>query len=209
MKTIAIKGSFRTELGKKNARQLRKAGNIPCVIYGKEENSHFYAHENSFLNLIYTHESHLVKLNIDGKEFKAVLKDIQFHTVTDKVIHVDFMEVLDNKPVIINIPIVITGDSVGIKAGGKLRIKRRSLKVKGYADDIPEYLTVDITDVKIHESIKVGDLSFDKLELLDPKISTVLTVAISRVALKTEEEEEAEEVAAEGAEEAETPAEEE
>jgi large subunit ribosomal protein L25 len=209
MKTIAIKGSFRTELGKKNARQLRKAGNIPCVIYGKEENSHFYAHENSFLNLIYTHESHLVKLNIDGKEFKAVLKDIQFHPVTDKVIHVDFMEVLDNKPVIINIPIVITGDSVGIKAGGKLRIKRRSLKVKGYADDIPEYLTVDITDVKIHESIKVGDLSFDKLELLDPKISTVLTVAISRVALKTEEEEEAEEVAAEGAEEAETPAEEE
>jgi len=209
MKTIAIKGSFRTELGKKNARQLRKAGNIPCVIYGKEENSHFYAHENSFLNLIYTHESHLVKLNIDGKEFKAVLKDIQFHPVTDKVIHVDFMEVFDNKPVIINIPIVITGDSVGIKAGGKLRIKRRSLKVKGYADDIPEYLTVDITDVKIHESIKVGDLSFDKLELLDPKISTVLTVAISRVALKAEEEEEAEEVAAEGAEEAETPAEEE
>ncbi len=208
MKTIAIKGSFRTELGKKNARQLRKAGNIPCVIYGKEENSHFYAHENSFLNLIYTHESHLVKLNIDGKEFKAVLKDIQFHPVTDKVIHVDFMEVFDNKPVIINIPIVITGDSVGIKAGGKLRIKRRSLKVKGYADDIPEYLTVDITDVKIHESIKVGDLSFDKLELLDPKISTVLTVAISRVALKAEEEEEAEEVAAEGAEEAETPAEE-
>ncbi len=208
MKTIDIKGSFRKELGKKSARQLRKAGNVPCVIYGKDENSHFYAHENSFLNLIYTHESHLVRLNIDGKEYKAVLKDTQFHPVTDKVIHVDFIEVLDNKPVIINIPVVITGESVGVKAGGKLRIKKRSLKVKGYTDDLPEYLTIDITDVKIHQSIKVEDLIYDKLELLDLKITTVLTVAISRVALKTEEEEAVEQIAAEGAEAAETPAEE-
>ena len=199
MKTIEIKGSFRTELGKKSSKELRKSGNVPCVIYGKEKNIHFFAHENSFKNLVYTPAAHLVKLNIDDKEYKAVLKDMQFHPVKDNILHADFIEIHDNKPVVINIPIKVSGDSVGVIAGGKLSIKRRTLKVKGLADDLPEALPINITDLKIHEGIKVGELSYDKIELLDPKKSMVLTIATSRVAQKTDEEVLAEAAAAEAA----------
>ena len=188
MKTVEIKGSFRTELGKKSSKQIRKTGNVPCVIYGKEKNIHFQAHENSFKSLVYTHEAHLVKLVIEDKEYRAVLKDMQFHPVKDNILHADFIEVFDDKPVVINIPINVTGDSVGVIAGGKLMIKRRTLKVKGLAIDLPEYLSVDITNLKIHESLKVSDLSYDKIELLDPKKSMVLTIATSRVAQKTDAE---------------------
>jgi large subunit ribosomal protein L25 len=188
MKTIEIKGSLRTELGKKSAKQIRKEGNVPCVIYGGEQNIHFHAHENSFRNLIYTPDAHIVNLNLDGKLYKVIMQDVQFHPVTDKVVHVDFIEVFDEKPVIIRIPVKITGESVGVKAGGKLRIKKRHLKVKGLTNDIPEHLPVDITNIKIHQSVKVGDLSYDKIELLDPKISTILSVATSRVLQKEEVE---------------------
>jgi large subunit ribosomal protein L25 len=140
MKTIEIKGLFRTELGKKSSKELRKTGNVPCVIYGKEKNIHFYAHENSFKNLVYTPEAHLVKLSIEDKEYKVVLKDMQFHPVKDNILHADFIEIFDDKPVVINIPIKVTGDSVGVIAGGKLSIKRRTLKVKGFAKDLPEAL---------------------------------------------------------------------
>jgi len=197
MKTIEIKGSFRTELGKKSSKQARKDGNVLCVIYGKEENIHFQAPELSFKNLVYTPDAHLVKLSIDNKEFNVVLKDMQFHPVLDKILHADFVEIFDDKPVVIGIPIKITGDSVGVIAGGKLSIKRRNLKVKGLPKDLPEHLTIDITELKIHEGIKVGELSFDKIELLDPKKSMVLTIATSRVAAKSEEE-----IAAEAATEA-------
>ena len=197
MKTIEIKGTFRTELGKKSSKEIRKTGNVPCVIYGKEKNIHFYAHENSFKNLVYTHEAHLVKLSIEDKEYKAVLKDMQFHPVKDNILHADFIEIHDNKPVVINIPVKVSGDSVGVIAGGKLSIKRRTLKVKGFANDLPEALPIDITNLKIHEGIKVGELSYDKIELLDPKKSMVLTIATSRVAQKTDEEVLAETAAAE------------
>jgi large subunit ribosomal protein L25 len=194
MKTIEIKGSFRTDLGKKSSKQIRKAGGVPCVIYGKEKNLHFHAPELSFKNLIYTPEAHLVKLVLDDQEINVVLKDIQYHPVSDKILHADFIEIFENKPVIMGVPIKITGDSVGVIAGGKLSIKRRSLKIKGLPKDLPEHLTIDITNLKIHEGVKVGELSFDKIELLDPKKSMVLTIATSRVASKTDAE-----VAAEGA----------
>ena len=169
---------------------------MPCVIYGKGANIHFEAHENSFKNLVYTHEAHLVKLDLDGDIFNAVLHDIQFHPVTDKIIHADFVQIFENKPIIIDIPVTVTGDAEGVKAGGKLIVKRRHLKVKGLANDLPEDLIIDVTELKIHHSIKVSDLTFDKIELLDPKITTVVSVATSRVALKTEEEEAAEAAAA-------------
>jgi large subunit ribosomal protein L25 len=199
MKTIEIKGTFRTELGKKSSKEIRKTLNVPCVIYGKEKNIHFYAHENSFKNLVYTPEAHLVKLLIEDKEYNAVLKDMQFHPVKDNILHADFVEIFDNKPVVISIPIKVTGDSVGVLAGGKLSIKRRRLKVKGLAKDLPEALPIDITELKIHEGVKVGELSYDKIELLDPKKSMVLSIATSRVAQKTDEEVLAETAAAEAA----------
>ena len=200
MKTIEIKGSYRTVLGKKSSKLIRKEGNVPCVIYGKEQNIHFQAHENSFKNLVYTPDAHIVHLNLDDKEYDVVLQDIQFHPVTDKITHVDFIEIHDKKPITINLPIKISGDSVGVKAGGKLRIKKRNLKVKGFAGDIPEFLPIDITNIKIHQSVKVGDLAFDKIELIDPKITTILSVATSRVVQKAEGEEGAAQPAAETAE---------
>jgi len=204
MKTIEIKASLRKDLGKKSSKRIRKDGNVPCVIYDKDQNIHFYAHELSFQKLIYTHEAHLVKLKIDGQDYNAILQDTQFHPVTDKLLHADFIKIIDGKPVVMRIPVKITGDSAGVKAGGKLISKKRRLKVKGLAEDLPEELTVDVTNLKINHSIKVGDLAFDKLELLDPKITTVVTVATSRVAVKAEGEEEAE---GEAAKEGETPAE--
>jgi large subunit ribosomal protein L25 len=196
MKTIEIKGTFRNELGKKSTKNLRKEGNVPCVIYGKEKNIHFFAHELSFKNLVFTHEAHLVKLNVEGQEFNAFLQDMQFHPVSDIILHADFVQIYDKKPIIMNIPVTVTGDADGVKAGGKLIIKRRHLKVKGFANDLPEELVVDVTNLKIAHSIKVGELAYDKIELIDPKITTVVTVATSRVALKTEEEEAAEAAAA-------------
>ncbi len=200
MKTIEIKGTFRKELGKKSSKQIRKAGNVPCVMYGKDINIHFQAHENSFKDLVYTAEAHLVKLIIDDKEYRAVLKDMQFHPVKDNILHADFMEIFDNKRVVISVPIKVSGDSAGVIAGGKLAIKKRTLKVKALAIDLPEFLPVDITNLNIHESVKVGDLSYEKIELLDPKKSMVLTIATSRVAQKTDAEIAAETAAAAAAE---------
>ncbi len=186
MKTLEIKGSFRTDLGKKSSKKVRKEGHVPCVIYGKEKNIHFHTHEINFKNLVFTPEAHLVKLVIDDKEYKAVLKDMQFHPVSDRIIHADFIEVFDNKHVTISIPIKVSGDSVGVIAGGKLSIKKRNLKVKGLPGDLPEFLPIDITNLKIHDGVKVGDLSFDKIELLDMKKALVLSIATSRVAQKEE-----------------------
>jgi len=199
MKIIEIKGPLRKDLGKKSSKLLRKDGNVPCVIYGIKENVHFYSHENNFKNLIYTPDAHLVNLELDGTAHKVILQDIQFHPVTDKINHIDFIQVSEEKPIVTSLPIDVTGESVGVKAGGKLRIKKRHLKVRGFIKDIPDRLLVDITEVKIHHSIKVGDLSYDNIELIDPKITTVLSVATSRVAQKTEGEEGAE-APAEGAE---------
>ena len=188
MKTIEIKGSLRTELGEKSAKEIREAEGVPCVIDGKESNIHFQAPELSFKNLVYTHEAHLVDLNLDGKVYKTVLHDIQFHPVSDRIIHADFVQIFEDKPVIIAVPVSVHGDSVGVIAGGKLSIKKRTLKVKGLPKYLPEFITIDITDLKIHDSVKVGDLSIENIELLDMKKAVVVTIATSRVAQKAEGE---------------------
>lgn len=187
MKSIEIKAVSRDHFGKKSSNSLRAESNVPCVMYGGEENVHFYAHENAFRKLVYTPEVYLVNLNIDGKNYKAVMKDLQFHPVSDRLLHIDFIQVIDKKPVTINIPIKIIGVSPGIKAGGKLRIKRRSLRIKGMAEDLPDHLNIDISKLQIGQSIKIGDLSYDKLEIIDNKRAMVAAVAVSRVSLKEEE----------------------
>jgi len=187
MKSIEIKAVSRDHFGKKSSNSLRAESNVPCVMYGGEENLHFYAHENAFRKLVYTPEVYLVNLSIDGKNYKAVMKDLQFHPVSDRLLHIDFIQVIDNKPVTINIPIKIIGVSPGIKAGGKLRIKRRSLRIKGMAEDLPDHLNIDISKLQIGQSIKIGDLSFDNLEIIDNKRAMVVAVAVSRVVLTEEE----------------------
>lgn len=204
MKTIEIKGSLRTELGKKSSKQIRKAEGVPCVIYAKENNIHFQAPEIAFKKLVYTHEAYLVDLNIDNKVYKTVLQDIQFHPVSDRIIHADFIQIFEDKPVIISVPVSVHGVSIGVLAGGKLSIKKRSLKIKGLPKELPEFIPVDITDLKIHDNVKVGDISIKNVELLDMRKAVVVAIATSRVVTKTEGEE-GEVNAAEGAA-AETPA---
>ncbi|MBN2347553.1 MAG: 50S ribosomal protein L25/general stress protein Ctc [Bacteroidales bacterium] len=204
MKSLEIKGTLRKELGKKETKKLRKENMVPCVMYGGENNVHFYAHENLFKDLVYTPKVFLVDLNLDGDKYVAILKEIQFHPVTDKIIHIDFIQIFDDKPATVKIPIELTGSSIGLKNGGKLRQRRRTLKVKGLVADLPDTLNIDISDVNIGDMVKVGDVKFKNLEILDPSRSMVVGVVSSRLAAKGmgAEEEGAEEVAAEaGAEE--------
>ena len=203
MKTLEIKGSLRQGLGKKESKDLRKQGIIPCVMYGGEKNLHFSAHENQFKKLVYTPDVFLVKLEVDGQTFDAVMQDIQFHPVSDSIIHIDFVQVFPDKKVTVNLPVTLTGSSVGIRAGGKLRQRRRSLKVNGLIKDMPDRLEVDLSDLDIGESMKVGDLSYDNLDVLDPARAMVVGVVSSRLISKGMEEavaEEVEEVAVEGEE---------
>jgi large subunit ribosomal protein L25 len=209
MRVLEIKGEIRKDTGKKHTKKLRKEGFVPCVLYGGEKNIHFTAHHNIFKDLVYTHHVHLVVLNIEEKKYKAIMRKIQFHPVTDFIQHIDFIEVFDDVPTIVDIPVELTGSSIGLKNGGKLRQRRRSLKVKGLVDKIPDSLKIDMTDIDIGDFIKIGDLSFDDLEIMDPKRVMVAGVVSSRVVAKgfyeeVEEEEEVEEgEEVEGAEEGE------
>ncbi|MEZ4998135.1 MAG: 50S ribosomal protein L25/general stress protein Ctc [Bacteroidales bacterium] len=187
MKTIEIKAVSREHFGKKSTNSLRAEGNVPCVMYREKENLHFYAHENAFRGLVYTPEVYLVSLVVDGKSYNAVMKELQFHPVTDRLLHIDFMQVNEDKPVTINIPLKITGDSAGVKAGGKLRVKRRALKVKGLTKHLPDHLTIDISSLGIGQSVKIGDLNYENLEIIDNKRAMIVSVDVSRLSLKEEE----------------------
>ncbi len=208
MKTLEIKGVLRQDLGKKESKDLRKQGIVPCVMYGGEKNLHFSAHENQFKKLIYTPDVFLVKLEVDGQVFDAVMQDIQFHPVSDNIIHIDFVQVFPDKKVTVNLPVRLTGSSVGILEGGKLRQRRRYLKVSGLIKDMPDRLEIDLTDLNIGESLKIGDLDYDNLEILDPPRAMVVGVVSSRLIAKGLREalpEEVEEVAAEEVEDGEAP----
>ena len=187
MKTIEIKAVTREHFGKKSTKSLRADGNVPCVMYREKENLHFYALEKEFRGLVYTPDVFLVNLLVDGMSYSAVMKELQFHPVSDRLLHIDFMQVSTDRPIILDIPLKITGESSGVKAGGKLRIKRRSLKVKGLTKNLPDHLTIDITGLGIGQSIKIGDLVYENLEIIDNKRAMVLSVDVSRISLKEEE----------------------
>jgi len=181
MKTIAISAKKRTELGKKFTRDLRKADHVPCVMYGGAEVIHFHAHENDFRHIVYTPDAFIVEIDIDGQKHKAVMQELQFHPVTDKLNHIDFVEVFDDKPVTVEIPIALQGIAIGLKDGGKPRQRRRVLKVRGLVKYLPDTLEIDVTNVAIGDVIKIGDLSYDNLEILDPSQSMIFAVVSSRI----------------------------
>ena len=199
MKTFEIKGSLRKDVGKKSSRKIRNDGNVPCVMYGGEELVHFSVPELSFKDVVYTPNVYLIKLDIDGRTFETLLQDIQFHPVSDHIIHVDFKQISFDKEVATYLPIKLVGESVGIKQGGKLRLKRRKLKVRALPGNLPDFIEIDITNIDIGESIKIGEVVIDNLELLDPHRSMIVAVASSRIAKGMEEMvEEVEEVTEEG-----------
>jgi len=200
MKTISINAKKRTELGKKSTRDLRKVDHVPCVMYGGEEVLHFHAHENDFRHMVYTPNAYIIEVSLDGKKHKAVMKDLQFHPVNDKLFHIDFVEVFDDKPVTMEIPIVLLGDAIGLKDGGKPRQRRRVIKVRGLLSNLPDTLEIDIADVAVGDVIKVGDLEYDDLQILDPSRSMIFSIVSSRVSAKGMEMGEDEAAAAESAE---------
>ncbi len=208
MKTVSISGSLRENVGKKDAKEKRKQGLVPCVIYGGKEQIHFYANELSFRNLLYTPESSLVKIDINGKSFDAILQDAQFHPVTDKILHADFLETLPDKPVKIDIPIKLEGDAPGLIEGGKLHLLMRKLRVKALPGDLPDNIVIDISAFEIGDSTKISslDAKYEKLEFLNNPNSVIVMIKTTRassIGMELGEQElEAEEVA-EGEEKAE------
>ncbi len=199
MKTVALSGNKRTERGSSNAKTLRKEETIPCVLYGGKENSHFTVNEIQFTKLVETPEVFFIDLDVDGTTFKAIIKDVQYHPVTDRVLHVDFLEVFEDKAVTVKLPVKLTGNARGVINGGKLRKVTRKLTVNGLPSALPENIELDITKLKIGQSIKVGEIELEGLRLLDADNAVVVAIKRSRVAVADEDEDEDEE-GAEGAE---------
>ncbi|MCK9255307.1 MAG: 50S ribosomal protein L25/general stress protein Ctc [Bacteroidales bacterium] len=193
MKHFEIQASIRTELGKKATKTIRKGENIPCVIYGGEKNINFYTPFSAVRKLVYTPEVMLVDIKIDGKEYNCMIKEIQFHPVTDSILHIDFYQITPDKAIVIQIPLKTVGNSAGVKAGGKIKQNYRKITVKGLMEDIPDYFEVDITPLHIGESIRVRDLKSDKLEFIDPKGNIVVAVVTTRTVSDTGDEEDEEE----------------
>lgn len=198
MKTVSMSGSPRENVGKKDAKKHRREGNVPCVLYGGEQQIHFVVPEKSFKDVIFTPNTFLIKLEIGGEAYTAVLKDVQYHPVTDEILHVDFMQVFDDKPVAVAVPIRLTGASKGVLKGGRLVRKYRKLKIKALPKDLPDEIVVDITKMNINDTIRVMDLSRPNLEFLDPRLSFVVAVKTQRVIIEDEEEEEEGEEGEEG-----------
>lgn len=199
MKTVSMSGAQRAHVGKKDAKMHRKEGKVPCVLYGGKEQIHFVMDEKSFSRILFTPDVYLIKLSIDKKEHLAILQDVQYHPVTDKVLHADFLEVLEGKPVSVALPVHIEGNSVGVMRGGKLLKKMRKVRVHGLVNDIPDFILLNIDKLDIGDSIRVRDIKMEKLSFLDTPGAVVVTVKTARGAAAGEIEEEEEGAAEEGA----------
>jgi large subunit ribosomal protein L25 len=182
MKTFQIKGTVRQAVGKKNSKQLRAQELVPCVLYGGEKVIHFQVHENDFRKVIYTPEVFQIDLEVDGQNYGAFIHDLQFHPVTDKLIHVDFLEIRENVPVRLEIPVRLEGYAKGIQQGGRLKSNLRTLKVKGLSKNIPDEIKIDVSNLNLGENIRVGDIKVEGFEILNTKSVPVASVVVTRAA---------------------------
>lgn len=189
MKHLAISGSKRTVGRKADVREVRAAGKVPCVVYGNGvENISFAVDEKELKNLTHTPYCHIVDLDVDGQKFTALLHEVQYHPVTDKALHADFLAVSESKPVVVEVPVIITGNSVGVRAGGKLQVSRRKLRISGLIKDLPDDLTVDVTPLAIGKRITAGDLKFDNISIVNPKATIICSCLSTRNAVAAAEE---------------------
>ena len=207
MKSITIQGTKRETVGKKSTKALRDAELVPCVVYGGGEPLNFSALEKAFKGLVYTPEAHTVSIEVDGQTIPAVLQDIQFHPITDRILHVDFYQLSEDKPVIMEVPVRITGRSKGVVAGGVLRQSFRKLKVKAIPANLPDEIVVDVTPLRIGNKLYVAALKNEAYTFMHPDNAVVAAVKMSRNAMKggaAAMEDEDEEEVTEGAAEATT-----
>lgn len=180
MKTVSISGSARQNVGKKDARDLRLQGRIPCVVYGGEEQTMFTAAEKDLIQLFNKPEVCFVDLDIDGKKIKAVPQDSQFHKVTDALLHVDFLELRDDRPIRMAVPLLTTGNAAGVLKGGKLVKRMRRLRLRALPANMPENITVDVTNLDIAQEVKVKDLCSDKYQIMEDMTAAVVLVKSTR-----------------------------
>lgn len=202
MKSVEIQGNVRTEVGSKYAKAERKAGNVPCVVYGGEAPIHFSAPTLAFRGLVYTAEAKTAKITVGDTTVEAVIQDIQFHPVTDQLMHIDFIQLVDGKAVTMNIPVVLHGQARGVLNGGKLKTILRQLSVRAIPGQFPESIELDITNLRIGKSIRVSDVTPEGFEILNADTAVIVTVKKARGAVDEDDDEEEE-----GAEGAEAPAE--
>lgn len=184
MKSISIQGTKRESVGKKATKALRDAELVPCVVYGGTETLNFSAEEKSFKGLVYTPEAHTVTIELDGNSIPAVLQDIQFHPLTDKILHADFYQLSEDKPVVMEVPVRLTGRSKGVVAGGAMRQSFRKLKLKALPANLPDEIVVDVTALKIGSKLYVGDIKTENFTFMHPDNAVVVAVRMSRTALK-------------------------
>ena len=182
MKTFELAGEVRSEVGKKATKAVRSAEAIPCVLYGGKENVHFTVTESAVRKLVYSPDVFVVNLTVGGVTTTSIMKELQFHPVTDKILHLDFLEISETKPVVVEVPVQLLGLAEGVKAGGKLSLETRKLKVKGLYKNIPEKIDVDVTSVGLGKTVQVGKLQVKDLEILNNKNAVVAQVKLTRAA---------------------------
>jgi len=185
MKTILLKGELRSEVGTRTAKELRNKGMVPCVMYSDgKEGTHFAIYQADFKNLVYTPNAYKVQLNLDGKEYNAILQDIQFHPVSEAIIHADFLEVAAGKKVVMEVPVRVVGNSPGVRAGGKLVKKINRLRLRGDLKDMPDFVDVSIDTLEIGQSAKVRVLSLENLEILDAPENAIVSIKTTRALMQ-------------------------
>jgi large subunit ribosomal protein L25 len=185
MKTILLKGESRSEVGSRTAKELRNKGMVPCVMYSEgKEAIHFAIYQADFKNLVYTHNAYKIKLEIDGNTYTAILQDMQFHPVSEAILHADFMSVAEGKKVVMEVPIRVVGNSPGVRAGGKLVRKINRLRLRGLLSEMPDYVDVSIDTLEIGQSAKVRNLSLENLEILDAPENAIVTVKTTRALMQ-------------------------
>jgi large subunit ribosomal protein L25 len=190
MKSVEIKGNVRTDVGSKYAKAERKAGNVPCVVYGGEAPIHFSAPVLAFKGLVYTAEAKTAKITIGDTSVEAVIQDMQFHPVTDQLMHIDFIQLVEGKPVTMNIPVVLNGQARGVLNGGKLKTILRQLSVRAIPGQFPDSIELDITELRIGKSIRVSDVAPSGYEILNADTAVIVTVKKARGAVDDEDEDE-------------------
>ena len=188
MKSITIKGSERENVGKKATKAVRDAGMVPCVIYGGNQPVHFVADERAFKDLVYTPNAHTVVVELNGTSYSVIMQDIQFHPVSDKILHIDFFQLSDDKEIIMEVPVKVTGTSPGVLLGGVLRLNQRRLKVKALPKNLPDFVEANISELQMGNKLYVTKLETNNFKLMHPDNTVVCQVRISRAAMKAAQE---------------------
>jgi len=187
MKTIEIIGYRRANLGKNDSQKTREEGNVPCVLYGGDNQIHFYSPVILFRDLVYTNEAHFVHLNIEGEECQAIMQEVQVHAVSEIILHVDFLRISEDRKIKMDIPVRLVGQAPGVAKGGALVRKKATLKVFAFPKDMPDHIDIDCSSLDFHHAVKVGDVTMPNLEFLDAKVAAIASVEVPRAAKLAED----------------------